>query len=71
MRTLYRIKAKTMKGELLFEYYAPTHPNERERVYYRDKTYAVYWVGHVLKTTVDGNGESTTLDYIELEVGGC
>lgn len=68
MKTIYRIKVKNLRGEALFDYYAPTHPKEAERVYYRDKTYRVAYVGHVLKTTVDGNGESTTLDFIELEV---
>lgn len=68
MRTTYRIKVKSLRGEAMFEYYAPTHPQESEVVYYRDKHYIVCLVGHVLKTTVDGNGESTTLDFIELEV---
>lgn len=71
MRTIYRIKVKNIKGEELFDYYAPVHPRQDERLYYRDKTYVVYWVGHILKTTVLNNGENTTLDYIELEVGGC
>ena len=68
MKTLYKIKVKSLRGEDLFQYYAPTHPEESEIVYHRDKRYIVCQVGHVLKTTVDGNGESTTLDFIELEV---
>lgn len=68
MKTIYRIKVKNLRGEPLFDYYAPTHPKESEVVYYRDKRHIVCLVGHVLKTTVDGNGESTTLDFIELEV---
>jgi len=68
MRTIYRIKVKSLRGEDLFTYYAPAHPKEGEVIYYRDKRYIVSLVGHVLKTTVDGNGENTTLDYIELEV---
>lgn len=71
MRTIYRIKVRNIKGEELFDYHAPVHPRKDERLYYRDKTYVVYWVGHILKTTVDDVGENTTLDYIELEVGGC
>lgn len=68
MRTLYRMKAIDLRGNPLFDYYAPTHPKQGEVVYHRDKRYIVSLVGHVLKTTIDGNGETTTLDYIELEV---
>ena len=71
MRTLYKIKVKKISGVELFEYYAPIHPAKDERLYFRDKTYVVCWVCHILKTTIDGNGESTTLDYVELEVVGC
>lgn len=66
----YRIKLVQYckRDNVIAAYAAAAHPVEGEVVWYRDKRFIVAAVSHVLRTTVDGNGETNFLDFVEVEV---
>lgn len=60
---------KVMRGDLLlYEYSAPTHPTEGQRVEYADESLLVNGVHHVLKCGRNGFDTYYSLDYVELRV---
>lgn len=67
---MYRIKVVKWckRQEVIFQYAACAHPQKDEVIWYRDKQYVVGSVAHITKTSIDGNGETTSLDFVELEV---
>jgi signal peptidase I len=64
----YQIKVHPLGNDPSFRYVASTHPTVGEMIYYRDRRYKVVEVGHVLRTSFDGNGETNSLDQVELIV---
>lgn len=67
---MYRIKVtKWCKPqEVLLDYAACTHPQKGDVLWYRDKPMSVGLVSHILTTYVDGNGETHSLSYVEIQV---
>ena len=65
---MYRIRVVTMSGKTLIEYAAITHPAVNECLTLDGKRYMVTLVEHLLKTTVDGNGTTVSLDEVVVEV---
>lgn len=63
-----RVVKYCKRHEKLFEYSAAVHPDKNQVLWHRDQQLIVASVAHILKTTVDGNGETISLDFVEVEV---
>lgn len=67
MRGNYHVKV--MRGDvLIYEYSAPTHPTEGQRVEFSDESLLVNGVHHVLKSYYNGRAVYVALDYVEVKV---
>lgn len=53
---------------ILYEYSAPTHPQEGQRIAFGDESLLVNGVRHVLKSGRNGFDTYHTLDYVEVKV---